>query len=101
MSDILKTAHEMAKDLHEAGALDKITMREIDLLCLPPGRSFSPADIRRIRRKSRMSQPVFAAVLNVGRNTVAQWEQGHKKPSGASVRLLDMIDRKGVEAIVA
>lgn len=101
MSDILKMAHDLAKGLHEVGAMDKITMREMDLLCLAPGRSFSPADIRRIRSRTRMSQPVFAAVLNVGRNTVAQWEQGNKKPSGASIRLLEMIDRKGVEAIVA
>jgi putative transcriptional regulator len=48
-----------------------------------------------------MSQSVFAAVLNVGRTTVAQWEQGRKKPAGSAVRLLDVIDRKGVDAIMA
>lgn len=101
MSEILKAAQEMASDLHEAGAMDTITMRKIDLLCLPPGRSFTAADIRRIRARSRMSQPVFAALLNVGRTTVAQWEQGLKQPSGSAVRLLDIIDRKGVDAVIA
>jgi len=99
MSDILKTAHDLARDLHEIGAMNTITMRMVDELCLPPRRSFTSAEIRRIREKARMSQPVFALLLNVGSNTVAQWEQGHKKPSGPSARLLDIIDRKGVEAV--
>jgi putative transcriptional regulator len=79
--------------------MDAITMRMMDELCLPPKRTFSAADIKRLRNQTHMSQPVFAILLGVGTNTVAQWEQGHKKPSGASARLLDVIDRKGVEAI--
>ena len=100
MSDILDTAHDLAKDLHEVGAMDTITMRMMDELCLPAKRTFTAAEVRRIREKSRMSQPVFALLLNVGSSTVAQWEQGYKKPSGPSARLLDVIDRKGVDAIV-
>jgi putative transcriptional regulator len=101
MSKILETAHEMAQDLHEVGAMTELTMRQMDVLCLPAKRSFTPDDIRRIRGATHMSQPVFAALLNVGKTTVAQWEQGHKKPAGSAVRLLDLIDRKGIEAIVA
>lgn len=48
-----------------------------------------------------MSQPVFAMVLNVGSSTIAQWETGHRKPGGPSLRLLEVIDRKGVEGVVA
>ena len=99
MSEILKTAHELSKDLHAVGAMDAITMRMMDELCLPPKRTFSATEIKRLRNQTHMSQPVFAILLGVGANTVAQWEQGHKKPSGASARLLDVIDRKGVEAI--
>jgi putative transcriptional regulator len=101
MSKILEAAHEMARDLHEVGAMSDMTMRRMDVLCLPPKRTFSADDIRRIRAASRMSQPVFAAFLNVGKTTVAQWEQGRKKPAGSAVRLLDLIDRKGIDAIVA
>ena len=99
MSDILDTAHELAGDLHRAGVIDAITMRRMDLLCLPPKPSISAADVARIRRKTRMSQPVFAILMNVGSSTVAQWEAGQRKPSGPSARLLDVIDRKGVEAV--
>ena len=49
--------------------------------------------------QTRMSQPIFAAIVGVGVTTVAQWEQGHKKPTRASARLLDVINRKGIEAI--
>jgi len=99
MSEILDIAHEMAIDLHEVGAMDAITMRMMDELCLPAKRVFTADQVRRIRARTRMSQPVFALLLGVGANTVAQWEQGNKKPGGSSARLLDVIDRKGVEAI--
>jgi putative transcriptional regulator len=100
MSDILDMAHDMAKDLHEVGAMDDITMRMMDRICVPSTPRFSASEIKRIRSKTRMSQPVFAQFLNVGPTTVAQWEQGKKTPGGSSARLLDVIDRKGIEAII-
>jgi putative transcriptional regulator len=100
MSDILEMAHDMAQDLHAVGAMDEITLREIDRLCLPETPAFSAARIREIRARSRMSQAVFARLLNVGTTTVAQWEQGKKKPGGASARLLDVIERKGIAALL-
>lgn len=99
MSRILDEGLEMARAMHEVGAMKKITMREIEKLCLPPRPTLTADDIRRIRAKAKMSQPMFADLLNVGSSTVAQWEQGKKKPSGASARLLDLIDRKGIEVL--
>jgi putative transcriptional regulator len=99
MSDILDLANDMAVDLHAVGAMDTLTLRMIDRLRLPARRTFTAADVQRIRKQTRLSQPLFALVLNVGRTTVAQWEQGAKKPSGPSARLLDVIDRKGIEAV--
>ena len=99
MSEILDIAHEMAQDLFKAGAMDEITMREIDALCLPPKRPIRPEDIRRIRTANHVSQAVFAAMLGTGKTTVQQWERGSKKPSGPALRLLDLIDRKGLAAL--
>ncbi len=87
-------------DLEEAASVPGITKREMARLRLPPKRVFTAEDVRRIRAATRLSQPVFAAVLNVGKSTVAQWEQGVKKPSASAVRLLDIIDRKGVDTIL-
>lgn len=99
MSEILDIAHEMAKDLFKVGAMDEITMREVESLCLPSKRPFRPEDIRRIRISNHVSQAVFAAILGIGKTTVQQWEQGQKKPSGPAQRLLDLIDRKGLAAL--
>ena len=99
MSEISDIAHEMAQDLFKAGAMDEITMREIDALCLPPKRPIRPEDIRRIRTANHVSQAVFAAMLGTGKTTVQQWERGNKKPSGPALRLLDLIDRKGLAAL--
>ena len=99
MSEILDIAHEMAQDLFKAGAMDEITMREIDALCLPRKRPIRPEDIRRIRTANHVSQAVFAAMLGTGKTTVQQWERGSKKPSGPALRLLDLIDRKGLAAL--
>ena len=65
MSKILDIAHDMARDLLEAGAMDEITMRKMDALCLPAKVSFNPRDIKRIRTKNHVSQAVFAAFIGV------------------------------------
>jgi putative transcriptional regulator len=48
---------------------------------------------------ARVSQPVFAAYLNVTKSTVAQWEQGEKKPRGSSLKLLELVARKGLQTL--
>ncbi len=99
MSEILDIAHDMARDLFKAGAMDEITMRKVNALCLPPQRTFRPEDIRRIRMANHVSQAVFAAFLGIGKTTVQQWEHGQKRPGGPAQRLLDLIDRKGLAAL--
>jgi putative transcriptional regulator len=98
-SRILAAVHETARGLHRAGALSTQTMREFDALCLPPVRSLSARQIRAIRSRARMSQAVFAAVLNTSVSTVQKWEIGQKRPSGPSLKLLDVIDRKGIDVL--
>ena len=98
-SRVLAAAHEAARDLHHAGAMDAVTMRRFDALCLPPIRPLKASEIRRIRKEANVSQAVFAAVLNVGKATVAAWEQGGKHPSGAALKLLDLVERKGLSAL--
>ena len=47
-----------------------------------------------------ISQPVFARYLNVSKNLVSEWERGVKRPGGPALRLLSIVSRKGLEAIV-
>ena len=96
---ILDVVHESAKDLHDAGLMDELTLREFDVLCLPKVKIYSAEQIKRIRSKVKASQAVFAAYLNTSKSTVQKWEQGAKKPNGPSLRLLNIVDQKGLEAL--
>jgi putative transcriptional regulator len=99
-SRILATVHESAKDLHRAGLIDARQLRDYDALCLPPVPEYTPANIRSIRARHNLSQAVMAAALNASLSTVRQWEIGHKKPSGPAAKLLSVLDRKGLDALV-
>ncbi len=96
---ILDTVHDTAKGLHKAGVMDTKTMREFDALCLTPVKSLSAAQIKRLRTRNKASQAVFAAYLNTSRSTVQKWEQGQKKPNGPSLKLLNLVQQKGLDAL--
>jgi putative transcriptional regulator len=98
-SDALAAIHETASDLHDAGVMDKRTLRGFDNLCLAPIRPLTAADIRALRARERVSQAVFARYLNVTTGLISQWERGEKRPAGASVKLLNLVDWRGLAAI--
>lgn len=98
-SEAFAAIHETMEALHEVGAVDKQTMREFDEACLTPVRLLKPTEIRAIREREHLSQPVFARYLNVSKNLVSDWERGVKKPSGAALRLLTVVQEKGLQAI--
>jgi len=98
-SRLLDEMHETARGLVRVGALDKQTLREFDALTLPPVRELSAKQIRAIRVRTRVSQAVFAAMLNTSVSTVQKWEIGEKRPSGPSLKLLNIIERKGIQAL--
>lgn len=97
---ILESVHETAKGLKKAGLMDEMTMREFDALCLPPVKKYNHTQIKRIRLRTKTSQSVFAAYLNTSPSTVQKWEQGAKKPNGPSLKLLNLVDQKGLEALI-
>lgn len=99
-SRILGAVHETASDLHRLGFIDKRKMRAYDLLCLAPVPEYDAQRIRELRESLHLSQSVLAAVLNTSVSTVRKWEIGDKRPSGPSSKLLDLIERKGLEAVL-
>lgn len=94
---LLLAAHQMAKDLHTVGAMDVVTMREFDAHCLPHIEKFSASKIKKLRKATGVSQPVFAKIINVNVATIKQWERGERTPSGAALKLLFIIQNKGIE----
>ena len=98
-SDVKAAIHETALDLHEAGLIDKQTMRRFDESCLTPVRKFTPDEIRALREREHVSQTVFAMHLNVSKDSVSQWERGDKRPAGPAIKLLSIVAEKGLSAI--
>ena len=99
-SRILDAVHETARNLRSAGFIDMRRMREYDALCLAPVPDYSSAKIRALRARHKLSQAVLASVLNTSLSTVRQWEIGEKHPSGPSLKLLNLLDKKGLEALI-
>ncbi len=98
-SGALAAVHEAALGLAEAGVMPKRTMKVFDDLCLTPIEELSPERIRAIRIRENASQAVFARYLNVTAGLVSQWERGQKRPRGASLKLLTLVEKNGLDAV--
>jgi putative transcriptional regulator len=106
-SRLTRALLETAKDMHKSGLLtkathDKITMRHLgtsDMPAVATGK-ISGAEVKAIREKAKLSQAVFARYLNVTAGYVSQLERGDKHPTGPALVLLNVIRRKGIEAIL-
>jgi putative transcriptional regulator len=104
-SPLTKALLETADDMRKAGLMDrathdKITMRHLGPEDAPKLASISGSQIRAMRAHARMSQAVFAQHLNVTVGYVSQLERGTKRPTGAALALLNVIKRKGIEALL-
>jgi len=98
-SAALAAAHEGVSDLYKIGAVDKMTMRKFDILCLTPIQNMTPKKIKALRKREKTSQHVFAAYLNVTPSLVSKWERGEKRPQGATLKLLSLVEKKGLEIV--
>lgn len=100
-SGAMASIHEAIADLHRIGVVDKTTMRHFDALCLEVAvPNYTPDDIRALRERLNISQSVLASVINASSNSIQKWERGTKKPSGTALKLLNLLDRKGLEAVI-
>lgn len=98
-SALLEAVHETAQGLCNAGVMDQVTMCEFDRLCVPPLPPLRPEEIKQIRGSVHVSQPVFAALLNTSVSTVQKWEIGQKRPTGTTLKLLHLVQKRGLEII--
>ena len=98
-SDTMAAIHETMEALHRIEAIDKQTMRRFDDACLTPIRPLKPKEIKAIREREQVSQTVFANYLNVTSSLISKWERGEKRPSGASLKLLSLVEKKGLGAV--
>ena len=95
----MAAVHETMEALHKVGAVGKQTMRHFDDACLTPVQLLTPKQIRALRAREHVSQTVFANYLNVTPNLVSKWERGEKRPSGPALKLLSLVEKRGIAAV--
>ncbi len=105
ISKLTEAILETAEGMHRIGMLDddeyrKITVRHLGAQALPTTRPISGKQIRKLREKANMSQAAFARSLNLSVGYISQLERGAKEPKGPALALLNVIRRKGFEAIL-
>jgi len=98
-SDAFEAIHSAVDGMYRAGTIDKATMRSFDASCLAVLADFRPDEIKAIREKQHVSQPVFARHLNTSKSTVQKWETGAKRPSGMALKLLAVVEKHGLEVL--
>ena len=100
ISRIHSEMHETARGLNRLGLISKRSMSRFSDLCHLEVPKMPPQKIKKLRKKEHLSQAVFAAVLNTSVSTVQKWEAGDKRPSGPSLKLLSIIERKGLDTVL-
>lgn len=99
-SDAFAAIHSSASALHKIGAIGKTTMKRFDASCVSEPPALKPEQIKRLRLRFRVSQPVFARYLNTSESTIEKWETGAKQPSGMARRLLFVVEKHGLKALL-
>ena len=98
-SDAFEVIHASARALQKVGAIDLTTMRKFDETCLATPVTLAPKQIKGIRERAHVSQPVFARYLNTSESTIQKWESGSKQPSGMALKLLAVVQKHGLEVL--
>ena len=95
MRDSIKEAiGTTVQDMLNAGLKVSFTKKELDSLGVEiPKREITAQEIKNIRKNIKVSQSVFAKLLNVSVSSIRQWEQGNRKPSGSTVILLELLQK--------
>lgn len=100
-SRIITEMHQTMQRLHAGGLIDERRMRELEALYranqVP---EYTGEKVKELRDRLQVSQAALAIIINTSTHTVRAWEAGKKKPGGQSRLLLDILDRKGIEALL-
>ncbi|OIO36682.1 MAG: hypothetical protein AUJ74_01125 [Candidatus Omnitrophica bacterium CG1_02_44_16] len=96
-----KVLNMVEEELHAINEVKDVSMsiREFNKIKYLPPKHYSRVDVVRLRLKLHISQAVFAHLLNASESTVRKWEIGAKEPGGANSRLLQIVEKKGLEVL--
>ena len=99
-SRIIEEVHETVQGLHAGGLIDERRMREFeDLYRANQVPKYNADSVKALRSRRNVRQAALA-IINTSAATVRAWEAGTKNPGGPSCKLLEMLDRKGLKALL-
>ena len=98
--ELITAAHQMAKGLHKIGLIDKNEMAVFNAICIKPVPKYPPKKIKALRERLNISQSALATIINASPSAVRKWEVGEKNPSGPSLKLLNILDTKGLSPFI-
>lgn len=98
-SPAFEAIHSAAAGLYSVDAIAQETMRNFDETCISRVSDFQPGEIKALRDQLNVSQPVFARYLNTSVSTVQKWESGAKRPGGLALKLLNIVQKHGLEVL--
>jgi len=91
---IKKAIGTTIQDMLESGFESSFTKKELNSLGVKiPKIVITSTQIKGIRKKTNVSQTIFAELLNVSPSSVRQWEQGTRVPTGSTKVLLELLDK--------
>lgn len=100
MANIKDTINDIAQGLHKNGVIDKRILNDLVEDELPSVTEYTGEEIQKIRMKQKLSQAVFAMYLNISPATIRSLEQGKRHAHGAILKLLNIVDRHGIQALI-
>lgn len=100
MASIKDTIDDLAKGLHKTGIIDKRTLNDLIEDEQPSVTEYTGEEIQQIRKRQKLSQAVFAMYLNISPATIRSLEQGKRHAHGAILKLLNIVDRHGIQALI-
>ena len=90
---LLESAREAARIERAEAEPGRVTLYTVAEAEVEPPPQYGAGRIREIRNRMELSQPVFAAALNVSPDTIRAWEQGKREPDGPTLRLLEVAEQ--------
>ncbi|MGI8465182.1 helix-turn-helix domain-containing protein [Pectobacterium punjabense] len=101
----LLNIQSMIQRQHAASTASDVDLDAINRLVAESQKTESRASmdasrVRAIREREKISQSQLAGIINMSANSVQKWERGVSAPTGAALRILEVIERKGLSAIL-
>ena len=79
---------QLTESLREAGQIKRGTLKPSRVFTVDPKN-----DLVKVRGKLGLSQSKFASLLGISEDTLQNWEQGRRKPTGPAEVLLKVAAR--------